>query len=269
MAPDTESTVPQLLLEKLALGELSPDEAAQVRRRLEAQPGGLERLQELERSNEEILLTHPPRAMVPEIRRRARLSATRSTTRSTLLVLAPVALAAGAAMLIARPAPDDPIAPIAQLPGIEGPGETRTKGDTPVLRVYRHTGDGNERLQPGATVGAGDLLQLGYVSMGNGYGVVFSIDGRGAVTLHHPQRPGQAQALLKAGEVLLPLAYELDDAPGFERFFIVGSQDAPVDLDAVLAGARLLAKDPQRAQGAFLDLPEGLQQYSITLRKAE
>lgn len=266
MAPEMDRPVPQLLLEKLALGELDPEEAAQVRRRLAAQPGGLERLRELERSNEEILLTHPPRAVVPEIRRRARLAATKSTTRSTFMVLAPLALAAGAAMLIARPAPTDTIATV---PGLEGPEETRTKGDTPVLRIYRHTSDGNERLQPGATVAAGDLLQLGYVAMGNGYGIVFSIDGRGAVTLHHPQQPGQAQSLLKAGEVLLPLAYELDDAPGFERFFIVGSQDAPVDLDAVLAGARLLAKDPQRAQGAFLDLPEGLQQYSLTLRKAE
>ena len=266
MAPEKDRTVPQLLLEKLALGELDPATAATVRSRLEAQPGGLERLHELERSNAEILLTHPPRAMVPEIRRRATRSTTKSITRSTFLVLAPVALAAGVAMIVARPASTD-VTPA--LPVLDGPEVTRTKGDTPVLRVYRHTGAGNERLHPGATVEAGDLLQLGYVSMGNGYGIVFSIDGRGAVTLHHPQRPGQAQALLKAGEVLLPLAYELDDAPGFERFFIVGSQDAPVDLDAVIAGAQALAKDPQRAQSAFLDLPDGLQQYSLTLRKAE
>lgn len=263
MAPETKTTVPQLLLEKLALGELAPEDAARVKRRLEFEDGGLARLDELRRSNEEILLTHPPRAIAPEIRRRA---GTKLAKRAGFLLLAPVLAAAGAALMLGRAPPED--VHLSAL-GVETAGDLRTKGDTPVLRIYRHTNGGNERLQPGASVRPGDLLQVAYVAMGSGYGVVFSVDGRGSVTLHHPRQAGQPQALLKAGEVLLPQAYELDDAPSFERFFIVGSQDAPVDLDAVLAGARQMAQDPDRAQGAFLTLPDGLEQYSITLRKAE
>lgn len=263
MSPDSKTTVSQLLLEKLALGELAPDEAHRVRLQLEREDGGVDRLHALRRSNEEILMTHPPRVVVPRIRQ-----ATRKTSRRSLvLFLAPVAALATVALVFAQ-SPTTTDGGFSE-PGLETADEVRAKGDAPVLRVYRQTNDGNERLQPGATVAAGDLIQVAYVAMGNGYGVVFSIDGRGAVTLHHPTRAGDPQALLKSGEVFLPRAYKLDDAPLYERFFIVGSKQAPVDLDAVLAGARAIAADPVTAQGAFLTLPDGLEQYSITIRKEE
>ncbi len=45
------------------------------------------------------------------------------------------------------------------------------------------------------------------------------------------------------GPVVLPSAYELDDAPGFERFFLVYSAK-PFDVAAVDPAARALAQLP-------------------------
>jgi len=62
--------------------------------------------------------------------------------------------------------------------------------------------------------------------VGKRFGIIASIDARGRVTLHLPESPGPAVALDRDGERALPHAYELDDSPGFERFFFVTS-DAP------------------------------------------
>jgi hypothetical protein len=52
--------------------------------------------------------------------------------------------------------------------------------------------------------------------------VVLSIDGRGAVTWHlPPEYPGPAARLGSGVETTLPWSFELDDAPGFERFVMI------------------------------------------------
>ena len=72
------------------------------------------------------------------------------------------------------------------------------------------------------------------------------------MTLHWPDRAGDSAAPLEtAAEARLPSAYQLDDAPGFERFFLItrrapfpiapSSQRParwpPVPADARVAGA--------------------------------
>jgi hypothetical protein len=112
------------------------------------------------------------------------------------------------------------------------------KGAEPYLVIHRRAGDRAERLEPGAEVRAGDVLQVSYVSLGRPYGVIFSIDGRGAVTLHHPAS-SEAEASLIDLDRAVPLAnaYELDDAPEFERFYLVTSM-APIDTGEILDRAR-------------------------------
>ena len=60
------------------------------------------------------------------------------------------------------------------------------QGLEPSLTVYRRTDRGSETLADGAVARTGDLLRLGYTAAGRRYGVILSIDGRGAVTLHLP-----------------------------------------------------------------------------------
>jgi hypothetical protein len=109
------------------------------------------------------------------------------------------------------------------------------------------------------------VVQVSYVAAGNGYGIILSVDGRGAVTLHAPETGAQSVPLAASGTHALPRAYELDDAPAFERFILVTSS-TPFALDEVLAAARALAASPQ-ARTAPLPLPEGLTQVSFTLNK--
>jgi hypothetical protein len=99
--------------------------------------------------------------------------------------------------------------------------------------------------------------------------VIASVDGAGVVTLHHPvseAAPPEATALA-ARPTALPHAYALDDAPRFERFFFI-TADQPIDLQQSLGALRSLA---HRADGATasLELPAGLHQWSLRLRKPD
>ena len=60
------SRVPDLLVEQLALGELSPKRAAELRARLQAERGGLERLAAIELENSAILQALPPRRVAAD-----------------------------------------------------------------------------------------------------------------------------------------------------------------------------------------------------------
>ena len=148
----------------------------------------------------------------------------------------------------------------------ESDGE-RAKGLDLELRVYRQRDDGVERLLDGQRVRAGDVLQLGFVRGEHGHGVLLSIDGRGEVTLHYPAEGARDTELPRErGQQLLPHAYELDDAPSFERFILVAA-DEPLSVAAVASAARSLASDPERARHEPLLLPTRTSQRSLLLQK--
>jgi len=143
---------------------------------------------------------------------------------------------------------------------------TRLKGLKPHLEVYRQSGSRAEALAAGGTVHPGDVLQIGYIAAAQPYGLILSIDGRGTVTLHFPASASAPSRLAGDGPVLLDYAYKLDDAPQFERFFLVTAQRA-IPVEAVLQAARELAAQPERARTASLALPRGLEQWSLLLIK--
>jgi hypothetical protein len=147
----------------------------------------------------------------------------------------------------------------------DGPG-TREKGLRPHLNVYRQQGDEVELLADGAVAHPGDVLQVAYVAAGATHGVVVSIDGNGMVTLHHPPKETDSTELEESGEIPIPHAYQLDDAPEFERFVLV-SGAVPVRVRDVVVAAEAIATDPERAREAPVALPGTLQQYSITILK--
>jgi hypothetical protein len=92
--------------------------------------------------------------------------------------------------------------------------------------------------------------------------VVFSIDGAGHATLHFPL-DGNPVPLASKG--VLSQSFELDDAPGYERFFLVTSND-PLSSDEVMDAARALALRSD-AKTASLTLPKGSTQRSVRLDK--
>lgn len=252
---------PQWFVEQLASGALPPGRAEQIRARLQAEEDGLARLAEAQRAQQQVLEQYPPRVGAAHLRERL---ARGRTTGRWLPVLAAASLAA---VIVGRRWGIHSV-PAAAIPASADAtsGTTRSKGGMPKLFVHRDTGTTPETLANGATVHARDVLQLSYRAAGHPYGAIVSIDGAGGVTLHSPARAEEPARLKPSGEVALDAAYELDAAPGFERFFLVASDD-PVDLAQILAAARALAADPARAGSAPLSLPAQLEQASVLLPK--
>ena len=257
-----KDTTPEWLVERLALGELDDAAVADVRARLAAEGRDVDaEIARLGASSREILKDHPPARVAAAVRARA-ADGRRGARR--WLVGAPIALAGAVALvLVARPAPHARIdAPT------ETPEQITIKGDANArVVVYRRAGELSERLRDGARAANGDLLQLAYLAGDASFGALLSIDGRGHVTPHWPEPGAEAAAPLSAkGEVRLPSAYELDDAPAFERFILI-TADTPFSMAAVMDAARALAARPAVARASALALPPSLHQASLTLEK--
>jgi hypothetical protein len=246
-------SVPDWLLERLAAGELPARVARELSDRLDA-AGERVRLDELVASNAEISRAHPAAIVVAEIERRAAEPRARPPVRYPIWPL--LAFGGSAAVTLALV--------LDVLPGreLEAPGEGNAehliaKGLEPYLSIYRRTGASPERLAQRARVRAGDIVQLAYVAAGQRFGVVASVDGRGAVTLHLPEAAGRAALLDERGETALPHAFELDDTPGVERFVLVTS-GGPFETDVVVA----------HLEGRAPSLPAGLSLRSVELEKS-
>lgn len=264
------SRTPDWLLERIALGELPPAELAAAKARLEQEPDGRERLARLEADTRETLERHTPVRVVAEVERR-RLQVVRAEVASgrgespwrrmlpALSLGVPVAASLAVLFAVSHREPREEPPPLSLLTE-----STRIKGD-PRLTLHRQGATGPERLTSASRAKPGDVLQLGYHAGGRRYGAVLSLDGRGAVTLHLPESAAGSLEL-QSGPVSLPHAYELDDAPAFERFVLVTS-DAPFDVNAVLEAARTLARTPTEARHAPLALPASLNQTSVTVKK--
>ncbi|MET0286318.1 MAG: ActD-like protein [Polyangiales bacterium] len=231
-----------LELEQWLLDEQTPAQRARTEARLDVDQREQLRADDAA-LRERLFAAQPPARFVARLQR--------SHSRRRLYVASLVAAAAALFLLVRTP---------------EAPSE-RVKGQTMELRVYRQRDGGVERLHEGARVAPRELLQLGFVREGHSHGVLLSLDGRGAVTLHAPPGEQQSSELpQESGEQLLGHAYELDDAPSFERFVFVAA-DQPLDVKAVLAAARALAADPQRARTAPLALATPNHQRSLLVVK--
>jgi len=259
------TTLPEWLVERAALGEVP---AASRSRIAQADATALAaRIDELREKDAAELRAHPPEPALAAIERevtraRARRRAGRRRMQAGFLAVAGAALAL---VLVLRPRGGEESRPPQRQSG-SPPAEsetTRVKGDLRLI-AFRKTGDKVERLAAGATVRAGDVLQLRFNGAGRRHGVIASIDGAGAVTLHFPDSEDAATDL-PARTTALAHAYALDDAPRFERFFFI-ADDQPIDVTATLARLRALAARPD-SDRAPLDLPH-VRQISLLLHKA-
>jgi hypothetical protein len=176
-----------------------------------------------------------------------------------MAALLPFALAAGVWAVAVAPQ----VASVPTEGGYEG-----VKG-TASLRAYRvHKDIANERLGDAARVRPHDTIQLSYAAgESDRFGVVISVDGRGVITQHLPVNATAPASLAAARETSLPRSFELDDTPGFERFFFVTAAK-PFSLNQVLEAARALAGRTE-ARRQPLSLPAGLFQTSLLLEKVQ
>ncbi len=259
--------VPDWKLERFLLGELPADEMDRIRDRVDGDPTLERQLQSLRADDDEVRERYPAAWMARQIERRA----TQSTVQEVRMPssssvqwsrLWPVPAAVGLAAMLAfvdigddtrdgDGVGQDPI------PGI------RLKGSGPRLSLHRKIDNGSEQLHDGGIGRSGDLIQVRYHAAGRSYGAILSVDGNGAVTLHHPSVGDQAQLLQTAGLVSLAFSIELDDAPHWERFYFVTSH-TEFELAALLDAAA--AAGLARRDSLELD-NDALEQFIMTLNK--
>ena len=130
---------------------------------------------------------------------------------------------------------------------------TRIKGMQASLEVWKKTGDSAVQMVNLGDASEGDEIQLRYRVSQKCFGMLFSMDGNGTVTMH--MGDGNNAIELEPGKMTtLPFAYKLDNAPKFEKFFLLTSQNAFAinvdDFDKSLKQA-------------------GVETVSFTLRKVE
>ena len=250
-------SLPDWLVERVALDEVP---AASRGRVTDADPAELAaRVATLRDETARELASHPAAPALAQIQARVareQIAATQRRKRIAIIGMA-VAAAAGIVLFVGLRKAE---------PVETQPDEiTRVKG-APRLLAFRNAGDHGERLEQDALVKAGDVIQLRYNAGGHKHGLIASIDGAGVVTLHFPA--SEDGSTVVAGDTTsLPNAYVLDDAPKFERFFIITSNE-PIDVADTLDVLRDFAHRDDCAD-AKLDLPKGTKQWSLRLRKPE
>jgi hypothetical protein len=237
----SDRRTPDLFVEQALLGER------------DANPADAARVAQLADSNVDILKRYPPRVIAIRVRGHRQ-----KVARAWALGGSLVAVAAAVTIAVLP-------APVSQPNRESMEDDVRLKGLEPQLDVFRVGDAGAEVLAPEASAHQGDRLQLSYNAGGADYGVVLSVDGRGTVTVHLPLSGNQAAELSPEGDTILGSSYALDDAPAYERFFLVTS-DEPFSLSAVTSAAKQLAQSG-RAESAPLSLPSTFDQTSFLVLK--
>ncbi len=267
---DGAPRVPELILERYRLGELPRAEAEGLERRLRDDAGLRARLQALERSDAEIRRRYPPAWLAERVRLRLASPAAKGPRpRAAFAGRWAVPLAAAAAAMVLLVLAPRLVSPPSSKPAVRPPvvadSGNRIKGLKPALQLFRKTPDGSETLADGDLVRAGDLIRVGYRAAGRGFGVIVSIDGRGSVTVHLPAHGDRAAALVSGDTVLLDHAYQLDEAPRFERFHFVTAQ-TPFAVATVVDAARRAATTLSASE---LPLAASFEQVTFLLRKGD
>jgi hypothetical protein len=261
-----DARIPEWKLERYLIGELPTSDMELIRGAVESDPSVRRQLEQLLLSNQALLAQYPPDRMTRKIRERAAATAAgqteidlRTGRFGSLPKLAAIALAVTIVCLIFLPRQIDRTLK-------DGTSlETRFKGGVSSLVLYRKIPSGAERLNEGDIARSGDTIQIAYWGVGGTFGVILSLDGRGGVTLHFPEN-GSRAALLEGGHLTrLDSAYELDDAPEWESFYFITSNQ-PFEIEPVLQSARSVGRAETAPQK--LPLSASFTQSSFRLRKA-
>ncbi len=142
------------------------------------------------------------------------------------------------------------------------------EAQVPALMVYRGPPNDRQRLADGASVQAGEALQLAYTAGGQSHGVILSIDGNAAVHRLWPSEPAGTTALDAGAEVFLGTPWTVSEAPRFERLYFVTAA-LPLDVAVVRAAAQDLADNGLAPTALALPLQQQVQQATVLLTKPD
>ena len=220
--------IPDLVLEQYLLAELPEPEKSRIEQLCKKSDFLQRRLAELQTSNEDFLKRYPVERMVPIIQKKtAAPRFVRSHTMQRVVWGLPAAALVVVGVILFPVLLQTPKA-LDQTTRVKGSTSSGTAlplsspiPSGPGIVVFRLVDNGFEALADKALVKPYERVQIAYRPAGHRYGMLFSIDGRGRMTLHVPEQFGVEPRLDASPQVLLPFAYQLDDAPTFERFYLV------------------------------------------------
>ncbi len=187
----TENKTPDLIIEQLLLGELPKDYSDSKKQTLLNDPYIIKRMEELKQSNKKILETYPSNIITENInniiqkqksdKNIIELDSSNTAHEKGKFPYVIYSLSAAAVLFIALTFALN-INTIFHNNGLE---ETRIKGES-VLYIYKQINSNVEELDDNSIVHENDRLQLRY-STNKEYGIIFSIDGNGYITIHLPE----------------------------------------------------------------------------------
>jgi len=278
--------VPEIYFEQYLLNELPENLRKEMDDLILRHPEINYKLNEIKKSNEEILSSYPSGPMADSImdkkRRNAdtgKLSSEKKSSPSRLMKNITVNFRSLSAWRYARPLAAAAVmflVILVMIPGIRNTYDVATtddnvriKGLDSKLLLYRMKGNEVDELKNFSAVRKGDIIQAGYIASGNyRYGAIISIDGRGSVTMHLPQKGNSGRELVMNKKILLGNSYELDDSPSFERFIMILSPD-PIDSTGLIEKAKKLAIRNESARNGTINTGKGSIELSIILNKIE
>jgi len=269
----TENIIPDLIIEQLLLDELPGGYSEDRKHTLLKDPYVVKRMQELKKSNNEILESYPVHKITENINRLLDneeaniINLEKPYTKKKNLRSVFYTLSAAAVLIVALTFVFTRGSFVTFVTE-EGPEIINIKGTTE-LSIYKKINNETEKLSNNSVVHENDRLQLRYKAIEKEYGMIFSLDGNGYITIHYPENflSNNSAILDNSGkEVYIPHSYLLDDAPEFERFFFVTS-DNEFSEGLIRESAIELFNRPDKGINNDLDLPEGFEQDSILLKK--
>ena len=248
-------TIPDLTLERYLLGELPKAEMETLTKKLENDLDLQSRLAAIQTSNTEINALYPSDEMVRQIKAQMGnvISLPFQKYKPLLALAAVLALSIAVSIWI-------PNREVQLLDGV-APNQllepTRIKGDARLF-LFRKTDQGTESLTNGSVAHQGDRIQIYYQAGDQKYGAIFSIDGNGTLTQHLPDSGNQSATLSQGDPVGLDFSYLLDNAPKWERFYLITSH-TPFELKPI--------QNTLKSDTDSLQLNATLKQFVFTLQK--
>jgi hypothetical protein len=253
-----------LLLEQYILGELDSDLKEEIDEKIKRDPDLFEKVNQMKNENRVFLSKHPVSLIQERIDNIAKSK--KKSSGVSVGFYYPQVIALTVVMVVGftvynytlnKKKDSDTFSSIKKQNIKE---VTRIKGHEK-LELFIQDKQKARKLKNREIVTSGDVIEV-KIQTDAPYGMILSIDGRNVVTLHYPYNETDSTRLISN---LRPRAYQLDDAPRFERFIFITSKK-PINIKKILN----IVKKTKRVASEkpiFESISDNIREHSLILYK--
>lgn len=250
-------TIPQWKLERFILGELPKKELEALQARVRVDHDLQNRLSELKIQNDKYIANIDLEALANRIHGKHRINISQKfTTKKLNWFSIPVTAIACMAILF--------IGIFVYTSNKSTLTDDRVKGGGNRIELWQKKEGIVANILNNALLEKGDVIQIRIHPEKKCFGVVVSLDGRGTWTTHLPDSGSTSKAIKPGKDEFLDFAYQLDDAPNYEVFWLVTS-DKTFNIDTLMNHFKQLNGSP--VPPSSLPLNKSFTQTRISIRK--